>query len=105
MGEKALWPTVCVVFIVCAMLTAMVIAGIEPVTILAIIGVLFTGIGSLVSVLLYGKMVKVEQNTNGNIGTQQEIVKRNQDAMQDMLKQLIEYLKVSTPIDAVKKEE
>ena len=75
MGEKALWPSVAVVALVCGMLSVMVLAGIDPVTLLAILGVLFTGIGSLVGILLYGKMMQVEKNTNGTATADKELIR------------------------------
>jgi len=88
MGEKALWPMVAVVALVCAMLTAIVLSGVDPVAFLAIIGALFMGIGSLVGIVLYGKVAKVEQSTNGNIAEQNATIR-----------DLIDYLKHSTFVE------
>lgn len=87
MGEKALWPTVVVVGLICSMLTAMVLKGINAITLVAIMGVLFTGIGSLVGVLLYGKMMQVEKNTNGTVSADKELIKN-----------LVETLKKTPPV-------
>lgn len=86
-GEKALWPMVAVVFLVCSMLTIMVTSGVDPVTLLAIIGVLFTGISSLIGVVLYGKMVSVEKNTNGTATSDKELIR-----------DLVDTLKHSPPV-------
>lgn len=87
MGEKALWPTVVVVAIVATMITAMALSGMDPVTLLAVLGVLFTGIGSLIGVLLYGKLVQVEKNTNGASSQDKELIR-----------ELVETLKRTPPV-------
>lgn len=73
-GEKALWPMVAVVGIVCAMLGLMAATGLNVVALIAIVGVLFTGVSSLISIILYGKMVKVEHNTNGNASADRALI-------------------------------
>lgn len=93
-GEKALWPMVAVVLIVCAMLTTMVVSHVDTVSLVAIIGVLFTGISSLIGVVLYGKLTKVESNTNGRASDQQDLVVKLMDA-----------LRASVPVDSLKKDE
>ena len=75
MGEKALWPTVVVIGLVLAAIVALVLSGIDVVSLLAILGIIFTGTGSLVSVLLYGKVAKIEQNTNGAFTEQMTLFK------------------------------
>lgn len=87
MGEKALWPTVAVVAIVGTMITAMALSGMDPVTLLAVLGLLFTGIGSLIGVLLYGKLVQVEKNTNGASTADKELIR-----------ELVETLKRTPPV-------
>ncbi len=75
MGERALWPMVVVVATICSMLTIMVVRGIEPVALVAVLGVIFAGISSLIGVLLYGKMMQVEKNTNGTASADKELIK------------------------------
>jgi len=65
----------------------MVLSGIDPVTLLAILGVLFTGISSLIGVILYGKMMQVEKNTNGTA-----------TADKDLIRELVDVLKKSPPV-------
>lgn len=85
---------VAVVALVCSMLTALVYSGLEVVSIIAIIGIIFSGVSTLIGVVLYGKIAKVETNTNGNLNAQIELVK-----------QLVEHLKSSVPVEVVEKVE
>jgi len=96
-GEKALWPTVAVVAIICAFVGAMLVAGKDVVDIIAV----FSLAGNVITLMLYGKMQqvesdvqKVEKNTNGTV-----------TSLQIMLKDLIEHAKNSTlnvPVDSEK---
>jgi hypothetical protein len=86
MGEKALWPTVVIVSIVAASITAMLIAGVEVVAVIAV----FSVFGNLIQIVLYGKMSKVEQNTNG----------QNSQLMRTV-NDLVQHAKNSVPLEAV----
>lgn len=84
MGEKALWPTVAIVGIVAAVLTVLLLGGIDVVTIIAASSV-FSG---LVNLMLFGKMQKVEQQTNGTAAEQLRLIR-----------DLTEHAKHSVPLD------
>lgn len=94
MNERALWPMVTVVGIVCALITALVYSGLDSVSVIAVLGIIFSGVGTLVTIVLYGKISKVEQNTNGNLTAQNALVQ-----------QLVEHLKSSVPVEVVEKVE
>lgn len=81
MGEKALWPMVAVVFIVCAMVTSLAFTVRDVVALIAIVGVLFSGVGSLIGILVWGKVQKVEQNTNGNAAADRALILDLVDAL------------------------
>lgn len=75
MGEKALWPTVVVIGMVLATVGFMS-QTLDVVAMLAILGVLFTGVSSLIGILLYGKLIQVEKNTNGLAGEDKKMMQK-----------------------------
>ncbi len=83
---------VAVVGIVCGLITGLVYSNLDAVSIIAVLGIIFSGVGTLVTIVLYGKISKVEQNTNGTATAQQALVT-----------QLVEHLKASVPVDVVEK--
>jgi hypothetical protein len=91
MGEKALWPTVWVVGLVCATITGLLLGGVDP---LAIISV-FSVFGSLISMMLYGKLQKIETQTNG-------MQTSHQDMVASLVANLTEYVKKSVPLEQEK---
>lgn len=87
MGEKALWPTVVLVGIGTAAVTIMLIAGVEVVSIIAA----FSLAGNVISILLYGKVQRVEDNTNGTVTD-----------LRAMVRDLIDHAKKTGPVDSEK---
>lgn len=85
MGEKALWPTVAIVFIGTAAVTVMLLAGVEVVSIVA----LFSLAGNVIGLMLYGKVQKIEDNTNGTV-----------TSLRDMVTDLIEHAKRTGPVES-----
>jgi uncharacterized membrane protein len=75
LGEKALWPSVVIIFIVCGLIATLLIADIDVVSIIAVFSVLGNVVLTVLSLMLYGKMQKVEQNTNGVLSTQLDMIK------------------------------
>lgn len=86
-GEKALWPAVAMVGLICGLVAILAATGMEAVSIVAVMGVIATSIGSLVSVAVYGKLQKVEQNTNGSMSSRD-----------DLVHDLVDHLKKTQPI-------
>ena len=87
MGEKALWPTVVLVSVGTAAITAMLILGVEVVSIVA----LFSLAGNVISLMVYGKVQNVENNTNGTVAD-----------LRSMVRDLIEHAKKTGPVDSEK---
>jgi hypothetical protein len=94
MGEKALWPAVAVIAIVCGTVIALLSQGIDVVSVLAVFGLIASVAMSMVSLMLYGKVNKIEQNTNGTAAEQLQIIRS-----------LMEHAKRSFPLDASSKVE
>jgi len=87
MGEKALWPTVTLVSVLIICVTVLLTMGVSPVSILAV----FSITGNVLGVMLYGKMQKIETNTNGS-----------NVARDEMLRDLVEHTKRSVPLETAK---
>lgn len=94
MGEKALWPAVAVVGIVCATVFGLLASGIDVTSVLAVFGLIASVAMSMVSLMLYGKVNKIEQNTNGTVAEQLQLIRS-----------LMEHAKRSVPLDATSKVE
>jgi hypothetical protein len=93
MGVKALWPTVAIVTVLAAMITVLFMAGVDPIAVLALVSFLVTNV---ITLMLYGKLQqvetnvqRVESNTNGMTTAQLE-----------MLKDLLEHVKKSPPVES-----
>jgi len=102
MGEKALWPAVAIIGLVLSAVVALAYAHLEVVAIVAILGVLFNGVGSLVGVIVYGKVAKVEANTNGSTTAQNKVIQDQMVAQADLLNKVVEHLRTSVPMDSIK---
>jgi hypothetical protein len=86
-GEKALWPTVVLVSILIVSVSVLLTVGVNPVSVIAV----FSIAGNVLQVMLYGKIQKIETNTNGaNL------------ARDEMLRDLLEHAKRTVPLEAVK---
>lgn len=89
MGEKALWPAVVAGGVIAAMITVLMLAGIPAVNIIAV----FSIATNLIMVMLYGKVQKIEQNTNGNLAQ-----------LHSLVTNLVEYTKNSAPVEQATEE-
>lgn len=89
MGEKALWPTVAIIGMVCTAICVMMIAGVPVVEIIAA----FSIAGNLIGLMLYGKLQKVESNTNGAMTEQQSLIR-----------ELVDTVRKSPPVELSEKE-
>jgi high-affinity Fe2+/Pb2+ permease len=94
MGEKALWPAVAAVGIVCATVFGLLSTGIDVTSVLAVFGLIASVAMSMVSLMLYGKVQRIEQNTNGTASDQLAIIR-----------DLLQHTKRSVPLDAASKVE
>ncbi len=94
MGERALWPAVVTVAIVCATVFGLLALGIDVTSVLAVFGLIASVAMSMVSLMLYGKVNKIEQQTNGTSHDQLAIIR-----------DLMEHAKRSVPLDAASKVE
>lgn len=88
MEIKALWPTVAVVGILGAMVCVLFVNGIDP---LAILAVLSFFVSNVIALMLYGKIQKIETNTNGSV-----------TEYQDLIRNLVEHTKTTVPLESVK---
>ena len=86
MFEKALWPTVVLVSVVCAAVTALLVVGVDVVDIIAA----FAIAGNVLQLMLYGKVQKIESNTNGMLTERDR-----------MVRDLVEHTKHTVPFDSV----
>ena len=87
MGVRALWPTVVLVSVLIIAVTVLLTNNVSPVSIIAV----FSIAGNVLQVMLYGKLEKVEANTNGINAARDE-----------MLRDMMEHTKRSVPLDSVK---
>lgn len=94
MGEKALWPTVAIVVTVCTVVTILLIRGVDIAALLAAFGLMASIAMNMMSLMLYGKFSKIEQNTNGNMAQQL-----------DMIRDLVAHAKRSVPLENATKVE
>lgn len=62
MGEKALWPAVALAGIIVVAVTVLLSLGVESASIIAVFATVVLG---LVSLMLFGKIQRIEHNTNG----------------------------------------
>ena len=81
-GEKALWPTTVIVCVTLLVIGALLYSGIDVVQIIAA----FSIVGNVISLMLYNKVSKVEQNTNG-------LMTHDRATIRD----LMDYVKNSSP--------
>ena len=88
MGDKALWPTVAVIGILGLAITVMLVSGVEVLSVVTVFSVLGNVAGGLISLMLYGKIQKVESNTNGAM--------LGKDAL---IRDLVEAIKKSPPVE------
>lgn len=88
MGEKALWPSIAGVGIVCTMVTALLLAGIEVAAVIAVFSIVGNFITLFVAFMLYGKVQKIETQTNGTMTT-----------LQETNKDLIDTIKTLPPVE------
>lgn len=86
MGSKALWPSVVAGSVIAVMITVLLVAGIRATDIIAV----FSIATNIIMAMLYGKVQKIEANTNGS--TQQ---------LHDLVKDLVDYTKKSAPVEVV----
>jgi hypothetical protein len=86
-GEKALWPTVAIVGILGAVVSALFLIGVDPVAILAVLSFVVTNV---ITLMLYGKIQKIETNTNGSVTEYQELIR-----------DLVNHAKRTVPIETV----
>ena len=82
MGEKALWPTTVIVSVTLLVIGALLYSGVDVVQIIAA----FSIVGNVISLMLYNKVSRVEQNTNG-------LMSQDKATIRD----LMDYVKNSTP--------
>lgn len=104
MGERALWPAVAIIGMVLGAVVLLAYARLEVVAIVAILGVLFNGVGSLVGIIVYGKVAKVEANTNGSATAQNKVIQDQMAAQAELLTKVVEHLRTMVPIDAVNRD-
>lgn len=83
-GEKALWPAVVAGGVIAAMITVLMLGGVEAVNIIAV----FSIATNLIMVMLFGKVQKIEQNTNGNV-----------ERLHSLVENLVDYTKKSAPVE------
>jgi len=81
-GEKALWPTTVIVSVTLLVIGALLYSGVDVVQIIAA----FSIVGNVISLMLYNKVSRVEQNTNG-------LMSQDKATIRD----LMDYVKNSTP--------
>jgi hypothetical protein len=73
--------------LVCTMLSVLIMQGIDAITLVAVLGMLFAGISGITNLFLYGKLSKVEQNTNGTATDNNALIR-----------ELVDVLKKAPPI-------
>jgi hypothetical protein len=88
MGEKALWPLVTVLLGLFTAITVMMVAHVDVMAVALVFSLMGNIAGGVISIMLYGKMNKIEANTNGTMSV-----------MQAQNKQLIEHTINSVPLD------
>jgi hypothetical protein len=76
MGEKALWPTVVALLGLFGAITVMMMAHVDVMAVALVFSLMGNIAGGLISVMVYGKMQKVESNTNGTMSDQQALVRQ-----------------------------
>jgi len=91
MGEKALWPTVSVIGTLGVCITVMLVAGVEVLSVVMVFSVMGNVASGLISLMLYGKIQKVESNTNGAM--------LGKDVL---IRELVDAIKKSPPLDVDK---
>jgi hypothetical protein len=90
MGEKALWPTVAVITILGVCITVMLTAGVDVLSVVMVFSIMGNVAGSVISMMLYGKIQKVESNTNGAMASKDALIS-----------DLVEAIKASPPVDSL----
>lgn len=100
MSDKAIWPVAFLVSVLLGCITLLLLRGVSTVEILAAFAVVATLASTIAGLFVYNKAVKIEQNTNGNTRELQETQRKMQDEMQAMFKDMLQYVKNSTPIES-----
>lgn len=88
--DKMPWPTVVLASVGFAVIGVLLALNIPIANIIAA----FSIAGNVVSLLVYGKVSKVETNTNGTAAKHQALIE-----------DLVNYVKTSVPVDAVVKKD
>jgi len=86
-----LWPTVSVIGTLGVCITVMLVAGVEVLSVVMVFSVMGNVASGLISLMLYGKIQKVESNTNGAM--------LGKDVL---IRELVDAIKKSPPLDVDK---
>lgn len=88
MESKQLWPAVVMGSVIICAVTILLIKGVAVDQIIAA----FAIVGNILTLMLWSKVQKIENNTNGTLSSTQE-----------MVRDLVEHTKRTVPIDTVVK--